>query len=114
MAAEVDRVASAYPLGVAQEGLPFTRAFALMERGADGRLPTTAFELRWDDLGIVEHQHVAGLKQLRQLARRAVGNLRTVNDQQPGRIAGARGPQRDALGGKIEIEVRKAHGRRSV
>ena len=60
--AEVDHVADPRALRVAQERLPFARALALVQCRADARLPPPALELRGDHLGIVEHQHIAGLK----------------------------------------------------
>ena len=66
--------------------------------------PRVPFELRGDDLGVVEHQHVAGLEQLRQVEHLTVGDRRPVDDQQPRRIARPRRPQRNAVGGKLEIE----------
>jgi hypothetical protein len=62
-AAEVDPVAVAHPLGVADEGAPFARPLALVEGGADPRLAAPPFELGRDDARVVEDEHVAGAKQ---------------------------------------------------
>ena len=51
------------------------RPLALVQRRADRCLAAPAFELGRDDLGVVEHQHVAGLQQLRQVEHGAVGDL---------------------------------------
>ena len=107
--AEVDRVADARPLGVAQERLPFARPLALVQRRADARLAAPPFELGRDDLGVVEHQHVAGPQQLRQLEHLTVGDLAALDQQQPRAVARPRRPQRDPLRRKLEIEQVDAH-----
>ncbi len=89
--AEVDDVAGMRPLRVAQERLPFARAFALVQRGADARLSPAAFELGGDHLGVVEDQHVAGPQQVRQVEDVAVRNLGAADDQQSRAVARAGG-----------------------
>ena len=81
--AEVDRVAGPRPLGVAEERLPFARTFALVQGRADARVAAPALELRRDDLGVVEHQHVARPEQIRQLEHLVIGNLAALDHQQP-------------------------------
>ena len=107
--AEIDAVAGAQPPGVADEGAPGARPLALVQGGADPRLAAPAFELGGDDAGVVEHQHVAAPQQRRQIEDGLVGDASPVDQQQPRRIARARGPQRDPVGRELEIEKVDAH-----
>jgi hypothetical protein len=70
--AEVDRLPLPRPLRIAQESAPVSRALAFVQGGANRRLSATTLQLRWDDLGIVEDQHVAGEKKARKLAEGVV------------------------------------------
>ena len=66
--AEVDRLTFPRPLRIAEKGAPIARAFALMQSGADRRFSAPALQLRGNDLGIVEDQHVAGTEQRGKIA----------------------------------------------
>jgi hypothetical protein len=80
-----------------------------VEGRADAGVAAPALELGGNDFGVVEHQHVAGVEQRRQVEHRPVGDGRAANGQQPRRIARARWAQRDTLGRKLEIELVDAH-----
>ena len=73
--AEIDRVAFAQPLGVADEGLPTAQVDPLVQRRPDPRLPPHTFKLGRNDARIVEDQHIA-LAQLRgQIANGQIGQI---------------------------------------
>ena len=112
--AEIDPVAVAQPPGVADEGAPGARPLALVQSGADPGLAPSAFELGGDDARVVEHQHVAAPKQGRQILHIVIGDGAAFDPEQPRRVARVRRPQRDPIGGKVEIEEVDAHaaGRR--
>ena len=107
---ELDHVPVSHPPGVAQEGLPLARPLALVQGRADPRLSAHPFELRRNDLGVVEDEHVAGPQQLGQIEHRPIGNRFAVDQQQPRLVARARRAQRDPFGGQFEIEIVDAHG----
>ena len=71
--------------------------------------PALPLELRGNDLGVVEDQHVARPEQLRQIEHLMVGNLAAAHDEQPRAVPRPRRPQRDAIGRKVEIEIGDAH-----
>ena len=52
---------------VAQKRLPLAGALALVERRADACLAALPFELGGNDFGVVEHQHIARLEQIRKI-----------------------------------------------
>ena len=114
--AEVDAVARLQPLGVADEGDPVARPFALVQRRADLCLPVgaAAFELGGDHAGIVEHQHIAGVEKARQIAHAPVFKRRVgpAHHQHPRRIARAHRAQRNAFIRQVEIEKVHFHGAR--
>ena len=108
--AEIDPVAVAQPLGVADEGAPGARPLALVQGRADPRLAAPALELGGDDPGVVEHQQVAGAQQAPAgRATTMIGERRRADLQQPRAIARACGPQRDPVGRQLEVEKVDAH-----
>jgi hypothetical protein len=73
-----------------------------------------AGQARGDHAGVVEHQGVAGAQEIGQLAHHVVGErLARADDQQARGVARLGRAQGDTVFGKVEIEVRKAHGRAS-
>ena len=113
--AEANDVAGRELLRRLDQRLPARAVEPLDQRRLDLRLglaaDAAAFELGRDHLGVVDDQLVAGLQPLRQIgddavAQHAVG----LHHQHPRGIARARGPQRDAGGGKFEVEEIGAHG----
>ena len=52
-------IARAQPLAIADKGLPAAQIDPFVQRRADPRFAACAFQLRWNDAGIVEHQHIA-------------------------------------------------------
>jgi hypothetical protein len=77
---EIDHVAVASPPGVTQERAPFANALALVQGRADARVPAPALELRGNDLGVVEDEHVAGAEQFWQVQDLAIGNTVPLDD----------------------------------
>jgi hypothetical protein len=68
---------------------------------------------RRDHLGVIHHQRVARLQQLRQLAHAAVfhfGLAARPHQQQPRGVARRDRPQGDPLRRQVEIEQVGAHG----
>ena len=109
--AEIDRLADAQPLGVADESLPAAQVDPLVERGADAGVAPSPFELGGDDARIVEDQTVARPQPLRQVAHPGIGHRTASHHKHPRRIARARRAERNALGRQIEIEGVDAHYR---
>src|SRR5438552_6405574 len=112
--AEMDAISGRDALTRPHKGLPAVRRHPHMQRGLDlgHRLaaPADAFQLRRNDLGVVEHQHVAVLKQRRQIAHRSIFQaLAGPDDQHPGAVARLRRAQRDAPLRQIEVEQIDAH-----
>ena len=111
---EIDRVASAQPLGIAHESLPAAQIDAFVQRGTDPSFTTAAFELRGDHPRVVEHQHIAGAQKTWQIAHAQIGQrARPWHMQQPRRIARARRAQGYAIGGQVKIEQVNLHGCRA-
>ncbi len=113
--AEMDAVARRHALARPHEGEPAVRGYAHMQRRVDMRrrlaAPADAGKLRRNDLGVVEDEHVAGIKQRRQVAHDAVlERALRAHDKQPRRIARIFRAQRDALFRQIEVEEVDAHG----
>ena len=108
---ELDRIAFAQAPAVAHEGLPAAQIDPLVQRDPDPRFSAPSFELRRNDLGVVEHQHVARAQQARQVANGEVleGAL-PRHDQHPRRIARPRRAQGNAFGRQLEIEEVDSHG----
>ena len=106
--AKVDDVTHAGAPGIAQKRLPFAWPFTLVQRRTDARVAALAFELRRNDLGVVEHQHVARLKQPRQIEHLTVGDVGAIDQQQPRTVARARWSQRNPLPGSSKSKGRRA------
>ncbi len=67
-------------------------------------------EPRRDHFGVVDHQRVAGAKEIRQVGDAMVGERAVgVEDQQARRVARRGGRQRDALRRQVEVELVDAH-----
>ena len=80
--------------------------------GVRAAADAAARQPRRDHLGVVDHQRIAGIEQVRQVAHALVRKLRRAarpHHQQPRRIARRNRPQRDALGRQVEIEQVGAH-----
>ncbi|GAA2872201.1 hypothetical protein GCM10010837_24660 [Aminobacter niigataensis] len=85
-----------------------------MERRIDMRdslaAHAAALELRRDDARVVEHQHIAGFEQRRQVAHLEVGEfLAWPDEKHASRIARFSGAKRNPLFGQLEIEKIDAH-----
>ena len=107
---ECNRIADMQPLAVADEGLPAAQIDPLVQRRADPRRAAVSFQLRRDNAGIVEHQHIACPQQPRQIAHGAiVESALPRQDQHPRRIARAHRAQCYAFGREVEIEQVYAH-----
>ncbi len=80
-----------------QSGLdPHHRAVALAQARQPGG----------DDLGVVEHDDIAGTEERRQIADDAVVKATLgVDDEHPRRVARAHGPQGDQPLRQVEVEV---------
>ena len=63
--------------------------------------------------GVVEHDHVAGADQVRQVAHRQVSNPVAEVDQEPGRRAILEWLLGNRRSGKVVGEVGRSHGGRS-
>ena len=94
----------------------------LDQRHRDARLVraalSNAVQLGGDHAGVVEHERIARLEQIRQVEDRLVGKRLAcvrIDDEQPRRVARSRGPKRDQLLGKMVVEMRRpsriSHGR---
>ena len=73
----------------------------------------TAEQARWENARVVDHEHVAGAKQIGQRADRGMrhGSGDAIEVQQP-RGAAIRGRLlRDQFGGKVEVELADVHPR---
>ena len=81
-----------------------TGALALVQGRADARLPAPPLKLRGDDLGVVEHEDIAGPQQARQIEHLPIRDVGPLDQQQPRAVAWARGPKRNPVRGKLEIE----------
>ena len=67
-------------------------------------------EARWDHARVIDHDCVARLQQIWQVAHDPVfGYTTRAHDQEPRRIPGRYGTQRNALGRQIEVEKIGAH-----
>ena len=113
--AEANDVAGRELFGRLDQRLPARAVQPLDQRRLDLRLglaaDAAAFELGGNHLGVVDDELVAGLQPLRQVADGAVTQHAIgLHHQHPRGIARARGPQRDARGGKFEVEEIGAHG----
>ena len=117
--AEADDVAGCEFLGRPHEGAPARAVETLVSVasifGSVVAADTPAGEPRRDHAGVVDHQRIAGIEQVRQVADAAI-----LQPRPPGRTTRSRaasrgysGPQRDALGRQFEIEQIGAHGLRS-
>ena len=107
---KLDCLANPQPLGIADEGLPAAEINPLVQRGANARFSAHAFELRRDDAGIVEHQHIAAPQQLRQVANATVGKIAlATHNQHPRRIARPHRAQSDVFRRKVKVEQVYAH-----
>ena len=89
---EIDHVAVAGAFGVAEEGAPLTHAFALVEGCADARFSSPSLELGWNDLGVVEHQHVARPEQIGQFDDMSVRNPVILDHEQASTVTRPRRP----------------------
>jgi hypothetical protein len=119
--AEPDHVARCELLAGLGKGAPARAVDALGQRrldpGVGAAADATAHEPRRDHLGVVDHQRVAGIEQVRQIAHAFVLKPRRAartHHEQPRRIARRDRPQRDAFGWKIEVEEIGAHGTLSL
>ena len=101
---EVDDVPIAHPFGVADERPPAAQSLALVQGCSHPRVTARPFKLGGDDLGVVEHQHIVGAEQRRQVEHGPVAYCRPIDRQQPRRIARSRWPERDAVGRQVEVE----------
>jgi len=109
--AECDDIARPQPLCIADEGLPAAQVDPLVQSRADPRFPAPPFELGGNDLGVVEHQHVAGAQHVGQVARAAILESPLAPHHQHARgIARPRGAQSYPLRRKVEIEQINTHG----
>ena len=100
--AEVDAVAGLEPLGRPRQGLPAIGAEPLGQGDRDLRAslvaPAHAAKLGRNDLGVVEHQRIAGCEQIGEIADHAIGERllgRWIHHQQPRRVARGDRAQRD-------------------
>jgi hypothetical protein len=107
--AEIDAVAVAQPLGVADEGAPVALSLALVQGRADPGLAAQALELGRDDTGVVEDEAIARPQQAREVQHAVVRDLRTLDTEQPRAVARRSGSQRDAFGREIEVEEVDLH-----
>ncbi|MNT08075.1 hypothetical protein D3C72_1428040 [compost metagenome] len=64
-----------------------------------------ARQARRDDARIIEHQGVAGLQEVRQVADDPVVQRAVPDHQQARGIARLGGAQRDAVIGQVEVEI---------
>ncbi len=74
----------------------------------------SAGEARRNDLAVVDDEGIAGSQQIRQLADRAILQLRAhagLHHQQPRRIPRRDWTQRDPLGRQLEVEQIGAHAK---
>ena len=69
-----------------------------------------AAEARGNDLGVVQHQNIARLKNLDQIAHMMVADLVPLGQQKPGRTARACGAGRNQRLGQLKVKIRKFHG----
>jgi len=115
---ELDRIALAQALGVADERAPASRSLALVERRADSRFPTRALELRRNHPRVVEHQQITR----RGVARHAPQESSDADvdltrersdDEAPGRAVLRRGSSRvaRARGNHAAERERPSNGR---
>jgi hypothetical protein len=116
LVAEAHDVALRKPLRRTHEGAPARAIEPLrqgrLDPGLGGVAQPPADEPRRDHLGVVDHQRVAGRQQLGEIAHGAVIELRRAarpHHEEPCGIARNRRPQRDAVGGQVEIEQVGSH-----
>ena len=114
LVAETHRVADRNPLAGPGEGGPARAVEPLDQIGLDRRLraapDAAAAQTRRDHARIVDHELVARLQQVGQVAHRAILRRRArPHDQQPRGIARTRGAQRDPLGRQRKVEQVCAH-----
>ncbi len=118
----VPRLPEAHPVGRLQplarthEGRPSRRPQPLVQRGLHPHRVSVALaqaeQARRDHPGVVEHQGVAGGEQVRQLGDDAVIKAAVGTDDEQARgIPRTRRAERDAVLGKVEVEIGKAQVR---
>ena len=76
---------------------------------ADARFAAPPFQLGRYDAGIVEHQTIAGPKNVRQIADRSVGCRIPIQQQEACCVPRLGGAQGDQVLGKIKVEEIDAH-----
>ena len=113
--AEADHVARGKFLRALHQRLPARTIEPLDQGRLDPRLgfaaDAAADKLRRDHLGVVDDELVAGLEPFRKIGDRTVAqHVIGLHDQHSRGVARARRPQRDAVGGKLEVEEFGAHG----
>ena len=109
--AEAHDVARRQPLGRLDESAPARAVEALVQGCLDhwfaAAADATAVKPRRNDLTVVDHQRVAGLQEIRQIAYRPVikfGRRAGPHNEQSCGIARRNRPQRDPFRGQLEIE----------
>jgi hypothetical protein len=116
LGAKADAVSRFQALGRAREGPPTVRPKPLMEQDlnprAAGLADAHALQPRRDDPRVVEHESVAGPKQIRQ------GGQRGVRESAPSRhvkksgcVPRHGGTQRNSVFRQVEVEEIDPHGR---
>ncbi len=117
--AEADAVADGELFCRSRESAPAIGALTLVQHDLDlggGLLANAkAVEARGNDFGVVEHQHVARLQQIRQIANDPVveTGIRT-HHQHPRGIARLHRAECDAAFGQFEIKEVDAHSNSSM
>ena len=81
----------------------------LMQGRLDAQAAAPAGEPHRDDPGVVEHQHVAGRQQLRQVGETPIVETLLADPQQAGGIPRIRGTRGDQLARQFEIEQIDPH-----
>src|SRR5436309_3398188 len=112
---ETNHIAGQQLFGRLHQSLPARAIEALDQSGLDLRFGAaanaTALQLGCDHLGVVYDNLVAGLEPLRKICNNSIAqHVIRLHDQHASGIAGSCRPQRNAGGGKFEIEEISAHG----
>jgi len=113
--AETDDVAGGKFLGRPHEGAPTGPVEPLGQRRLDLRFGVAADapagQPRRNHAGVVDHQRIAGIEQIRQIANAPILQRATrPHHQEPRRVSRHGRPQRYALGRQLEVEQIGAHG----
>ena len=119
LAPETHAVADLQPLARLHEGAPHIGRVAVVQGGLDRHGQKLALgsgavaharQPGRDHAGVVEHQGVARLQEIRQVADDPVLKICAFHDQQARRVARVGGAQGDARLGQVEVEIGCPHG----